>query len=197
MSETAQMKKEKRERKWYILILLLVLAVFWLVFDVFMEKEEVFKKDEEYSFTNRTDLEIKEKIKQEIKRYQSTDDPRTQICALVHMLECNYYLLYNRFRGTSRYYDFIKIVLFPSLRNSLRRKESYIRQAKRYLKRKRNLNFTLTGYEFTVPRFSGQGDETVADVRVRRMLTGESGQDAELFKYRFRKHTDKRYYLDF
>ncbi len=183
------------ERWLYIFIFVILLAIGWWLSDFVLVKEEVFVRVEAFAFQARTELEVKAKIKKEVKRFQSTPDPGRQICALVHMLECNYYLLYNRNRAMDRYYDFIKLVLHPTQRNQLKDKDSYIRQAKRYLKRKRNLDIQFSGYNISYPRFYNRNGDETAEVLVLRVLN--LGKGEELFKYHFRKYSDNRYYLYF
>lgn len=193
-------RKERQERKWAVILLALALAICWLLFDVIFIREETFGKAEEFSFENKTDIQIRGKIKQEIRRYQSSMKPYDQVISLVHALECNYYLLYNRRRGMSRYYDFLKVVLFPSLRGKLKSKDEYSRQARRYMKRKRNLSLLYARYEISSPRFSSYGEEIkndVAEVLVRRTMKAENSVTGELFKYHLRKHSDNRFYLYF
>lgn len=193
-------QKERRERKRAVVFLALALAVSWLLFDVIFIRQETYGKAEEFSFENKTDIQVREKIKQEIRRYQSSMKPYDQVCALVHALECNYYLLYNRRRGMSRYYDFLKVVLFPSLRGQLKSKENYVRQARRYMKRKRNLSLLFDRYEISVPKFSNCDEEEnhdVAEILVQRTMKSENSKTGELFKYYLRRHSDNRFYLYF
>jgi hypothetical protein len=189
--------KPEQEKKVYLSILAIALVACWLIYDFVLVQTKVFRIAEEYTFGVKTSLQIKDKIKQEVKRFQSSNDLRNQITALVHMLESNYFLLYNRQRSMSRYYDFIKVVLFPPQRKQLKNKSSYIRHARRYLKRKRNLEINFTGYRISEPRISREVEGTGFEVLIRRFFETTSGKQGEYFVYHFKKHTDKRYYLYF
>ncbi|NIM13252.1 MAG: hypothetical protein GTO45_14160 [Candidatus Aminicenantes bacterium] len=187
------------EKRKYIVILALILVTCWLLYDFVLVKDEIFYRIDEYSFKNKQETEIKEKIKQEVKAFQSAKEPIKQIRALIHILECNYYLLYNRARRMERYYDFVKFVLHPSQRRQLKDKQSYVNEAKRHLKRKRNLPINFRKYEISRPVFSGPPGSEAAEVLVIRTLTEANGEDQgkEFFTYYFQKYKDNRFYLYF
>jgi hypothetical protein len=177
----------------------LILVICWLLYDFVLVKDEIFYRIDEYSFKDKQKTEIKEKIKQEIKGFQSSKEPVNQVRALIHILECNYYLLYNRARRMERYYDFVKFVLHPSQRRQLKDKQGYVNEAKRHLKRKRNLPINFKKYEISRPVFSGPPGSEAAEVLVIRTLTEASGEDQskEFFTYFFQKYKDNRFYLYF
>jgi hypothetical protein len=189
--------KPEHEKKVYIPLLIITLILCWVIYDLVYIKTETFRKAEEFHFGAQTAIQIKDKIKQDIKRFQSSTDMMNQIGALVHMLESNYYLLYNRQRSMSRYYDFIKIVLYPPLRKQLKNKSSYIRQGRRYLKRKRNLEIKFSGYQISYPSISSEIKGNGLEVLVRRLYRSTSGKEDEFFVYHFKRHSDNRFYLYF
>jgi len=180
----------------YVLILGVILVICWLLFDFILVKEEIFNKVEEFSFEDKNEVEIKEKIKTEISRYQSAEEAAHQILALVNMLECNYYLLFNRHIGLNRYYDFIKIILFPPQRKQLKAKGNYVDEVKRYLKRRRKIKLEYNKYEISYPVIPGLHEkQRITKVLVARTL--DSGKDKKFLKYCFKQYNDKRYYLYF
>lgn len=187
------------EKRKYIILLAFILVTCWLLFDVILVKDEIFYRIDEYSFKNKHEIDIKEKINQEVKGFQSSKEPVNQIRALIHILECNYFLLYNRARRIERYYDFVKFVLHPSQRRQLKDKQSYANEAKRHLKRRRNLPINFKKYEISHPEFSGPPGKEGAKVLVIRTLTEAGGEDKgkEFFTYHFRKYKDNRFYLYF
>jgi hypothetical protein len=187
------------EKRKYIIILALILVTCWLLYDFVLVKDEIFYRIDEYSFEKKQETEIKEKIKQEVKGFQSAKEPVNRIRALIHILECNYYLLYNRARRMERYYDFVKFVLHPSQRRQLKDKQGYVNEARRHLKRRRNLPLNFRKYEISRPVFSGPPGSETAEVLVIRTLTEASGEDQgkEFFTYHFQKYKDNRFYLYF
>jgi len=199
MLNLSQLKQtaRRKERTVFIILLSVTLLLVWLLYDVLLVKKELFVKIEEFSFENKTPVQIKEKIGSEIKRYQSATDATQQVTALVNLLECHYFEVYRKRKGMKQYYDFIKIILYPSQRVQLKSKPLYIQQARRFLKRKKNLHFRLLKYEVSKPRFSGVDPEVIVSVLVVRTQLTDTGNTLEQFKYNFRKHTDNRYYLYF
>lgn len=193
------------DHKRYIFFLAAILMAVWLLYDFILVKESPFAKGEEYSFEDKLESVIKDKVNSELQRYEASLDKDQQVIALVHALECNYFLVYNSFRRLERYYDFIKIVLFPHQRRQLKDKKNYLRQIRRYLKRKRNVNVHFSKYEISLPRFSGPtGGETAQLTVIRTIVTGlgkDTTPDAEITKevhtYSFKRHTDRRFYLYF
>ena len=180
----------------YVFILGIILVVCWLLSDFVLVKDEIFNKVEEFSFEDKNQIEVKEKIKKEIDRYQSAGQAKDQVCALVNILECRYYLLYNRYIGLRRYYDFIKIVLYPPQRNQLKDKQSYVDYVNRYLKRKRKLRFDCRKFEVSFPVIHHPHDKKkIVEVLVLRTM----GKDEEkrIFRYYFKQYNDNRYYLYF
>lgn len=177
-----------------VLLMLLALLVIWLCVDFLFIKKETFVMKEEYDFAPRDKFQIRDKIRNEIKRYETSKDGGDQICALAHILECNYFLIYNRDRRVERYYDLVKIILDPSQRVQLKNRQSYIRQAGRYLMRMRNLPLSFNRYELS-PDLSGDPEEGEACVRVRRMMNNEG--EGTYLKYHFKRHKNKRFYLYF
>jgi formyltetrahydrofolate synthetase len=203
-----------REKKKYISILFLALLLVWVINDFILVKEKVFQTIEQYSFKDKSFVVVKEKVKQEIKRLQTAGnlvnsgagglETADQLLAMVHMTECNYYLLLNRQKSLERYYDFIKLVLYPPQRRELREKSEYVKEMKRHLKRKKNLKIRFTDYTISSPVVTGTPGRETAEVLVMRIMVsapegveveGEAGK--EYVMYRFRRHTDKRYYLYF
>lgn len=192
-------------RKRNIILLAAALLSAWLLFDVILDKDQAFEKGEEFSFEDKLDTEIKDRVNIELQRYESSPDRGQQVYALVHALECNYFLVYNSFRRLERYYDFIKIVLFPLQRRQLKNKKNYLRQIRRYLKRKRNVDVHFSKYEISVPRFRGpEGGETAQLTVIRTIVTGlgrgtSPGADTakEIHTYSFKRHSDQRFYLYF
>jgi hypothetical protein len=187
------------EKRKYIILMALILVTCWLLYDVVLVKDEIFYRIDEFSFKNKHETDIKDKINQEVKSFQSSKEPVNQIRALIHILECNYFLLYNRARRMERYYDFVKFVLHPSQRRQLKDKQSYVNEAKRHLKRRRNLPINFKKYEISRPVFSGSPGSEAAEVLVIRTLTEANGEDQgkEFFTYHFQKYKDNRFYLYF
>jgi len=192
-------------RKRYIVILAAALLAVWLLNDIILDKALPFEKGEEYSFEDKLAEEVKDKVNGELQRFETSPDPKQQLYALVHALECNYFLVYNSYRRLERYYDFIKILLFPLQRRQLKNKENYLRQVRRYLKRKRNVDIYFSKYEISAPRFSGPaGGETAQLTVIRTIVTGlERGRTPgadiakEVLTYNFRRHSDRWFYLYF
>jgi hypothetical protein len=186
-------------KKRYIAVMALGLALCWFLFDVLLVDDETFEKIEEYTFEEKSELAVRAKIRREIKRFESSTGSLDQVYALVHLMECNYYLLYHRFRRLERYYDFVKVVLYPGQRGRLKNKQEYVRQAGRYLKRKRNLDIIIEKYEISRPRLSGDKGEERVEVPVIRQLgaASDTSRTRERLTYHFRRHTDQRFYLYF
>ncbi len=197
MKEETISRNPRKERILYSSLLVGILLVLWVMMDFVLIKEETFLKSEEYTFLGRTELEVKTRVKLDIKRYQTAPKPEEQVLALVHLLECHYFQLLTRRTGMDRYFDFIKIVLYPSQRVQLKNKTGYTRQVGRYLKRKKNLNIRFIKYELSVPVFRDDVDGMTARVLVKRTMHSTSGSHTEIFLYHFRKHSDNRFYLYF
>lgn len=176
-----------------IVILLVVLLILtWLFFDFTLRDKAQYLLDFEYSFKSKTLAQVKEFADEELDEYQLSEGSYEQVRFLVNALECHHYLLYANKISVTRFYDFIRLVLFPSQRAELKDKEKYVYEIKRYLRRKRNLDIQYSGYEVSEPVIP----ENTKDGFVRVYLTRKNAEGKEYLSYSF-KTFKNRYYLYF
>jgi hypothetical protein len=184
--------KTKKETK-IIVILGFILIITWLFFDFSLLKDEIFNKAYGISFNNKTEKDIKEKLKSEKEIYQKAEKEEEQILSMVNMIICNFHLVFYKSISLGKFYDFTKIILFPSLRNQLRNKKNYVNEMKRYFKRMRNLVKSMIRCEVSTPKYIHRNNYRVAEVLV--IMTTDKG--AFFKQFHFRKHNDNRFYLYF
>lgn len=179
-----------KSRYRYITILIILVAVIWIVNDFGIREEIQISKDFEFSFESNTLKQIKDHAKSVLDEYYASEDNDVQIRALINAVECYHYLLYANEINVSRFYDFMRIILLPAQRIKLRKKEEYVYEIKRYLRRKRNLNIQYLKYEVSKPvQLDEQKDEFVQIHLIRT-----NAENKEYLSYFFKKFKN-RFYL--
>ncbi len=177
--------------KKFVWMLVIVLVIVWVVNDLRQSQQGEFEKAFEYSFEEKSYQEIEDNLIRQSEHYMRPRSDTDQIFSLVNMMECRHYLLYENRYSLKKYYDFIKVILYPDLRFGLKNKKKYSDEIGKFLRRKRKIKIKYLKYEVSRPLVSKEG--TIESAQVFLIRTAKA--DKEYLKYDFKKHADGRYYL--
>jgi hypothetical protein len=175
------------------LSLLFVLVVAWVLLQVVFKQESIYRQMDQFVFIEKSASIIKQKIQTEIDRFRNSDSPTAQTAAIVHIIECSQFLMYEKKLKVEHYYDYMRMMTFPVQRKQLKDKAKYIEDTKRYLRRKRNLYLKYHSYSLSTPQFPTGSRAHSLEAEVYVLRKSDKGDD--YIRYNFRKHKDNRYYL--
>lgn len=182
------MRMDSRRRS--ILGLIIFLALVWLLSDFVFLRSRVYDRAFEFNFQNRPWGDVRKFTEDQSAVYRRSFRGEDQMLALVNMIECFHYLLYNNRITLDSYYNLARMIIVPGQRTRLREEARYVYEAGKYLRKMRNLEINYLGYEVSFPMHRPGSERTVADVFVVRSAV----RGREYIRYRFRK-VQNRYFL--
>jgi len=180
----------KRSHVRTVAVLLALLGAIWWVYDGLLVKKVELVRASRFSFEGKVTADVRLHLINVGSRYLTSDDADDQIDAAVHMIEIYLYLLYSGKENLRVFYNFLKTVLTPEKKLSVKDIDRYEYEAMKFLRKRRRIKWSCLQYEVSEPIYYRHESEEMANVYVVRTMENRK----EVIKYYFKK-ADNRFYL--
>jgi len=183
-----------KERRKYVLVLIISLLCFWTVSELILAEDYSFEYLIESSYYDKNPKDAVKEARALFDSYSSEGETESQIISMVKLIETIDFLVYEDLITSGTHYDLMKRLLTPDRSKALKNKEVYIQQTDKHLNKKRNTKMQYEKYEIAYPIvYHNKGNQEQASVFVIRTTSAET----KYLKYDFIKLDNQWYYLTF